>query len=843
MAYTRYGSPVDKQYRAALNLGNWLQQNPLMPHEPFPAVAVLLDDFSGGDDADINGRIAVPSGKEWTSPWPGQSDFAGPETPYQIVSGQARPTGVAVYSSGLLDGDVTRASNPIEVYATFPDVSLPNALMWLISNAGSGTTDGYYVFFDNSSTSIRRLDNGTTTVLNTLSIPWVNGDTVGIRHDPDGTIHVFRNASEVARVTGDTTYTQGQFGILGFHSANALDDLSGGGDEVTFPIPDGRFSIEWPNPKSTSIQRLIAQKHLAQGFEYNPYPPLVEPEPIPQGTRSIEWPNPRGLALRERNKRYLATKLEDFAQDGGVLPAALPFPTQAVIDDFSGGDDADITGRVAVPSGYLWEPASVFIAGAPLSITSGAATASSNNGSLLNQGFTRANAPVEIFATISAVGSSGHLFWLWNNTLGNGYSLQFSSTDFVLWLWAGFGPGGISGGTVSWGKTLVAGDKIGARHDPDGKIHVYLNTGGGWTEIAAYSSSNWVSGRLGVVLNTPNSIDDLGGGGDPEPLPTGTDEIEWPLPKGRSAQRMLDQKESAQGFEYNPFPPLVEPPPHYIGINYDWPNPVLKIKRPRPDHGRLYNDLTMPEPSWDWPNPRVRPYPQILRGFVQGSHNPDDFPQEPIQISQSDWPVPKGYRYPNSLRTFIAVGPHYPPDEVPPQNRQNEWPVPKGYQFPRSLRGFTETGPIYPADPPERQDNWPVPRGYTYSNALRTWLWTGPNIYAADPPLRQDNWPVPKGRPYPISLRTWVNLVQYPPTPTGYGINFDWPVPRGRAYPRDLRGYIHTSDTNLYEGFRPPLAGATPVLRVPNYEERLSVPDFTDAVNVPDYTQFRRVGG
>jgi hypothetical protein len=206
--------------------------------EPFPSsTSAVIEDFSGGDDADINGRVAEPSDQIWTSPMPGHADLVASPVPMAITSGRVGGTS-ANWASGILSGIYDRSLMPIEVYITIgPNYTQVN-LQWLMRNAGIGTTDGYMVGITPTYIEPYRWDNGVITNLGQSAITMAAGQKAGIRHRVDGVIEVWVDQGagwiRLSTYAADTTYSTGAFGMFinQTDSTNSADDLGAGGAQV-----------------------------------------------------------------------------------------------------------------------------------------------------------------------------------------------------------------------------------------------------------------------------------------------------------------------------------------------------------------------------------------------------------------------------------------------------------------------------------------------------------------------------------------------------------------------------------------------------------------------------------
>lgn len=212
---------------------------------PFPS-SPMHDNFAGADDTNITGRTATLTGRTWTSPATGYTpDVAASSFPVKIVAEQAQGSGINYSSNAILSGSFSRASAPVEVFATIRALlnTYPLDLWWAV-NPVAGAFAFYVASFRDNGVQINRFVFGSGyTYLGEYSAFVPNGGLiraghgVGIRHSPDGTIAVYHDSGEgflrVKAITTDTTLVSGQIGLGMFDQVgNAIADNFGGGNPV-----------------------------------------------------------------------------------------------------------------------------------------------------------------------------------------------------------------------------------------------------------------------------------------------------------------------------------------------------------------------------------------------------------------------------------------------------------------------------------------------------------------------------------------------------------------------------------------------------------------------------------
>jgi len=125
-----------------------------------------------------------------------------------------------------------------------------------LQQIGAGTVDGYGVRFRrqtaaNDTLQMFRMTNGTLPPTNLgtpyQSVEFADGDKVGMRIEPGGTLRLYFNDGgagwvEVDTVTGETTYTctGTNIGFRLSEPGNLIDDIGGGGPTGVFSIIQAR---------------------------------------------------------------------------------------------------------------------------------------------------------------------------------------------------------------------------------------------------------------------------------------------------------------------------------------------------------------------------------------------------------------------------------------------------------------------------------------------------------------------------------------------------------------------------------------------------------------------------
>lgn len=174
---------------------------------------------------------------------------------------------------------------------------------------------------------------------------------------------------------------------------------------------------------------------------------------------------------------------------GASYAAATAFNPR-LIDDFSGGDDADITARVAVPSGLVWT-APLFTAHTTMPIVSGVLSGSgaADRSAVISSQVFGPN--VQVGVTMPTVGSATPIIHV--RSLQTSYPAVYGAgtTEYALFI-----PGGelrvvrtVLGGTADFllgTRSFNSGDKMGAEFMELGGATVitgFYDGGSGWTQI------------------------------------------------------------------------------------------------------------------------------------------------------------------------------------------------------------------------------------------------------------------------------------------------------------------------------------------------------------------------
>lgn len=219
---------------------------------PFPFTPIL-DDFNRANNADL--------GANWT---PIFNTIAVNSN--QAVGGSA--------STNFEYWNVTQFEDS-EVYATIVTVPVSTAgfsLAVRLKDVGSvATVDGYAAAFVKAAGAdtidIRRITNGSPTVLTSISQEFANGDTIGFRA-VGNVLTVYLNGTAVLSTT-DSTYTVGYLGLTMDTTTARVDNFGGGYAPVE---PSGIVAYgDVDNPTVTLGSISITPNNLdAYGLTQNP---------------------------------------------------------------------------------------------------------------------------------------------------------------------------------------------------------------------------------------------------------------------------------------------------------------------------------------------------------------------------------------------------------------------------------------------------------------------------------------------------------------------------------------------------------------------------------------------
>lgn len=287
--------------------------------------------------------------------------------------------------------------------------------------------------------------------------------------------------------------------------------------------------------------------------------------------------------------------------------------------------------------------------------------------------------------------------------------------------------------------------------------------------------------------------------------------LDWPNPRGKPypsdlrtflnpIEQQLIGQDAFFGLAGNP--------------NFDWPNPKLPGVRDRttPPLNLLETTLAVPFTQTDWANPRGRPFPVDLRGFVD-PFNPNLIGQDKFfglaGNPNFDWPNPTPQRIrdrttpPPNLLLSTTSTPAAPPFA------QTDWPNPRGQPYAISLRTHTDPLKINlqgqdtffgaPGQPPAHE--WMVPRGRAPINAYGFWTVNLLTTTASAVPFSQSDWPNPKlaipesrrGKNWPVDL-LGTTLATAAAVPFAQA---NWPNPRGQLSATSLRTHTDPLKLNL----------------------------------------------
>lgn len=287
--------------------------------------------------------------------------------------------------------------------------------------------------------------------------------------------------------------------------------------------------------------------------------------------------------------------------------------------------------------------------------------------------------------------------------------------------------------------------------------------------------------------------------------------LDWPNPRGKPypsdlrtflnpIEQQLIGQDAFFGLAGNP--------------NFDWPNPKLPGVRDRttPPLNLLETTLAVPFTQTDWANPRGRPFPVDLRGFID-PFNPNLIGQDKFfglaGNPNFDWPNPTPQRIrdrttpPPNLLLSTTSTPAAPPFA------QTDWPNPRGSPYAITLRTHTDPLKINlqgqdtffgaPGQPPAHE--WTVPRGKAPINAYGFWIVNLLTTTAAAVPFSQSDWPNPKlAIPESRRGKNWPGNLLGTTLATAAAVPFsqaDWPNPRGQLSATSLRTHTDPLKLNL----------------------------------------------
>ncbi len=283
-------------------------------------------------------------------------------------------------------------------------------------------------------------------------------------------------------------------------------------------------------------------------------------------------------------------------------------------------------------------------------------------------------------------------------------------------------------------------------------------------------------------------------------------QVDWPLP------RLARVHPSAWTLELQQSTlPTVAAAPFWLS---DWPivRPVVQAIDLRThvlnlQQGTL-GTIVPPFVPGDWPNPRGKDFPIVLRTGTDGrkAYHVDLTPAH-----LTEWPNPRGLTPSLELRTAVANLLEYTLGQGTPFSL-SEWPLPIGKVFPVALRTSLEWRDLVLVDPlpTGRQTDWPNPRDGGRIIDLRTWtgnLQESTLAIVVSYPFGLTDWPLAPGKSFPSGLRThvaWRALSLVDPLPTGR--LQDWPTPRGKKAAEDLRTWWQNLQQTTLAAVPPPIA-------------------------------------